>query len=150
MSSRYCICIPPRVDYDSMTSGLPGSRHPAQQGERPLLVEQLVEIAAFRALDTGGTAALAWTAVEHPGRIGDPALEAIEAAFRDPDAARVPVVDEDGRRTGVPVDVCRKSSDVPAVAHRPQRQQRDHRVLGSVERREERRHLLEAGEVVRG
>ena len=53
----------------------------------------------------------------------------------------VPVVDEDGRPPGLEVDVRREAADVPAVAHRPQRQQRDHRVLGRVQRAEQPRHL---------
>ena len=56
-------------------------------------------------------------------------------------AARVAVVDEDRRPPGLVVEVGREPADVPAVAHRPERQQRDHRVLGRVERAEEPRHL---------
>ena len=52
-----------------------------------------------------------------------------------PDAAGVAVVDEDRRAAGLEVDVRREAADVPAVAHRPERQQRDQRVLGGMERR---------------
>ena len=61
-----------------------------------------------------------------------------------PDAAGVAVVDEDRRPAGLEVDVRREAADVPAVAHRPERQQRDQRVLGRVQRREQHRHLLQA------
>ena len=122
-------------------------RHPAEQRQRAVLVEVLVEVAALRALDAGRAAALARAALEQPHGVGDPALELLEAALGDADAARVPVVDEDGRRAGVRVDVRREAADVPAVAHRPERQQRDHRVLGGVQRREQRRHLLEPVEL---
>ncbi len=66
-----------------------------------------------------------------------------------PDAARVAVVDEDRRAAGLVVDVRREAADVPAVAHRPQRQERDEAVLGGVERAEELRHLLETFELSR-
>ena len=92
---------------------------------------------------------LARAALEHAHRVGDPALELVEAALRDADAAGMAVVDEDRRLAGVLVDVRREAADVPAVAHRPERQERDHRVLGGVERGEQRRHRLEAVEVPR-
>jgi hypothetical protein len=63
-----------------------------------------------------------------------------------PDAARVAVVDEDCRAPGLVVEVGRKPADVPAVAHRPEWKERDHRVLGRVERAEEPRHLVDAVE----
>src|SRR6185436_6293374 len=66
-----------------------------------------------------------------------PTLEGLEAALGDADAARVAVVDEDRRRAGLEVDIGREAADVPAVAHRPEREQRDHRVLGRVERAEQ-------------
>ena len=89
----------------------------------------------------------------HPARHGhrsssravsrDPVGEAVEAALGDPDAARVALVDEDRRQAGLLVDVRREPADVPAVAHREERQQRDQRVLGGVERRDERRHHVD-------
>ena len=39
--------------------------------------------------------------------------------------------------SGLEVEVGREAADVPAVAHRPERQQRDHRVLGGVQRAEQ-------------
>ncbi len=73
----------------------------------------------------------------------------VEAALGDPDAAGVAVVDEHRRRAGVGMEVRREAADVPAVAHRPERQERDERVLGGVEGREEQRHRLEPFELVR-
>ena len=54
-----------------------------------------------------------------------------------PDAARVAVVDEDRRAAGLRVEVGRQAADVPAVAHRQQRQHGDLRVLGGVQRAEQ-------------
>src|SRR5947209_7329300 len=105
-----------------MTNGLPGIRHPRQERRRALLVEVLVQIAAFRALDAGGAAVLARAALEQAQGVGHPALELVEAALGDADAAGVAVVDEYRRRAGVVVVVRREAADVPAVAHRPQRQ----------------------------
>ena len=53
---------------------------------------------------------------------------------RDADAAGVAVVDEDRRASRLRVDVRREAADVPAVAHRQQRQHGDLRVLGRVQR----------------
>ena len=83
------------------------------------------------------------------GRVLDPVFEAIEPPLGDADAARVAVVDEDRRAPGLVVDVRREAADVPAIAHRPQRQECDQAVLGRVQRAEELRHLLEAFEVTR-
>src|SRR5437868_185707 len=88
--------------------------HTAQQRECPGLVEELVEIAALGALDARGTAALAGTAGEKLCRVGDPPLELVEAARRDLDAARVSVVDEDRRRSGVEVEVRREAARCPS------------------------------------
>src|SRR5690348_11721602 len=118
----YCMSPPSFVD-DCTTNGLAGIRHPRQQRQRAGLVEELVEVAALRALDAGRAAALARTAGEKLHRVGDPALELLEAASGDADAAGVTVVDEDGRRAGVEVEVRREAADVPAVAHRPKRQE---------------------------
>ena len=78
----------------------------------------------------------------------DPALERVVAAPREADAAGVAVVDEDRRPARLEVDVGGEPADVPAVAHRPERQDRDHRVLGRMERPEELRHLLVLGELL--
>src|ERR1700758_1904426 len=100
----YCMSPPSFVD-DSMTNGLPGIRHPLQKCEGAGLVEVLVEVAALRALHAGRATALARAAGEQLGRVGDPALELLEATGGDADAARVAVVDEDGRRAGIRVEV---------------------------------------------
>src|SRR3954469_5403924 len=100
----YCMLPPSFVD-DSRTNGLAGFRHPRQECEGAGLVEVLVEVAALRTLDAGRTAALAGAAGEELGRVGDPALELVEAAGRDADAACVAVVDEDGRRARVEVEI---------------------------------------------
>ena len=76
---------------------------------------------------------MARAAGDHRRRVCHPALELIEAALGDADAAGVPVVDEDGRALGLEVVVGREAADVPPVAHRPERQHRDHRVLGRVQ-----------------
>src|SRR5207253_3955052 len=127
----------PAVTADSSTrslhDALPISR---QERERAGLVEELVEVAALRALDARRAAALARAALEQPHRVGHPAVELLEAARGDADAAGVAVVDEDGRCTGVEMEVRREAADVPAVAHRPQRQERDEGMLGRVEGRE--------------
>ena len=54
------------------------------------------------------------------------------------DPAGVAVVDEDRRAAGLRVQVGREAADVPAVAHRQQREDGDLRVLGGVQRAEER------------
>ena len=72
----------------------------------------------------------------------------LEAALGDPDPAGVAVVDEDRRPAGLRVDVRGEAADVPAVAHRPEREQRDHRVLGGVERAEQAGIALEARELL--
>src|SRR5437868_2707422 len=139
----YCMVSSSGVVDDSTTNGLTRIRHAREKCEGARLVEELVQVAALRALDAGGTAALAGATGQQLGRVGDPPLELVEATGRDPDAAGVAVVDEDGRRARVEVEVRREAADVPAVAHRPQRQQRDERVLGRMQRREQQRHRLE-------
>src|SRR5438270_4361974 len=120
-----------------------------EEGQRPVLVEHVVEVPALRALDARGAAVAARAAADHRGRVAHPAFELLEAALGDPDTAGVAVVDEDGGPRRLRVDVRREAADVPAVAHRPQRQHGDHRVLGRVQRAEQLRHLVELGEVVR-
>src|SRR5439155_22618872 len=119
------------------------TEHSLEERERPGLVERLVQVAALRALHAGGASVLAGAAGEELRRVAGPALEGLEAALGDPDPAGVAVVDEDRRRTGLEVEIRREPADVPAVAHRPERQQGDQRVLGRVERPEEAGHVLE-------
>ena len=76
-----------------------------------------------------------------PAKLSKPALG-------DPDPARVAVVDEDGRAAGLEVQVRGETADVPAVAHRPERQERDQRVLRRVQGAEQLRHLLDPVEQV--
>src|SRR5438128_1505193 len=147
--SRYCMGPSLGIVDASKTNASAGYRHPRQKFEGTGLVEELVQVPALRALNARGAAAFAGTAGEELGGIGYPALELVEATGRDADPAGVAVVDEDRRRAGVEVEVGREAADVPAVAHRPQRQERDQRVLGRVEGREEQRHRLEALELVR-
>src|SRR5205823_1471038 len=86
------------------------TQHSSQERECALLVEQLVQVPAFGRLYARGAAALARAAGEHPRGVADPAFEGVEAASRDPDAAGMPVVDEDGRRSRLVVDVGRESA----------------------------------------
>src|SRR3954451_17359951 len=118
-------------------------RHSAEERRGAFLVEPLVQIAALRALDARWAPAIAWAAVQHLQRVRHPALELVEPALGDADATRMAVVDEDRRPACIRMDVRRKTADVPPVAHRPERQERDHRVLRGVERREKRGHRLE-------
>src|SRR5215470_11930424 len=86
--SRYCMGSLLRESVDvSTTNGSGGIRHPRQEFEGSGLVEELVQVAALRALDARGAAALARAAGEQLDRVCDPALELVEAARRDADAA---------------------------------------------------------------
>ncbi len=78
------------------------------------------------------------------------AVELVVAATGDADAAGMAVVDEDRRPPGLHVDVRREAADVPAIAHRQQRQDRDLGVLGGVQGAEldVRRQRLGTGELV--
>src|SRR4051794_14632716 len=100
-------------------------------------MEGLVEIAAFGALDAGGTPVLARALADHTSGIGHEPVELIEATLGDPNAAWVAVVDEDRRQPGLEVDVRREPADVPPVAHRQQRQHRYLAVLGRMQGTEE-------------
>src|SRR5881398_2546125 len=91
-------------------------QHSLEQREGAGLVERLVQVPALRALHAGGTTVLARAAVQQLGRVRDPALERIEAALGDADAARVAVVDKDRRRAGLEMQIRREAADVPAVA----------------------------------
>src|SRR6476659_2540962 len=126
----------------------PSSRiaHPLEQDQRRRFVEELVEVAALRALHAGRAARPARTAREQTRGVGHPLAEAVEAALCDADPSRMPFVDEHRRQARLLVDVRREAADVPAVAHREQRQQRDERVLGGVERRDEGRHRVDVRE----
>src|SRR5262245_4241654 len=110
--SRYCMGPSFGIVDVSTTNGSAGIRHPRQKCEGSGLVEVLVEVPALRALDAGGATVLAGAAGEKLGRVGDPALELVEAAGRDPDSAGVAVVDEDGRRARVEVAVRGEVADV--------------------------------------
>src|ERR687891_1913294 len=125
-------------------------QHAVEQRQRAVLVERLVQVPALRALHAGGAAARARAVPEESGRVSGPVLEALEATRGEADPAGVAVVDEDRRRGGLVVDVRGEAADVPAVAHRPQRQERDERVLRRVQRAEERGHLLEPFELCGG
>src|SRR5581483_2090915 len=122
---------------------------PPKERERTALVEHLVQVAALRALYARRAAVGARAAGDQLGRVAHPPLELLEPALGDADAAGVAVVDEDGGTAGLRVHVRREAADVPAVAHRPEREDRDQRVLCRVERAEEPRHLLDAGELMR-
>src|ERR1051325_4690822 len=78
--------------------------HPLQQRSRSGLVERLVEVAAFRARDAGGTPRLAGAPGEHRHRVRPPACEAVESSLRQADAAGMAVVDEDRRCSGLKVE----------------------------------------------
>src|SRR5581483_956353 len=93
---------------------------PPQEGQRAALVEQVVEVPALRALHARGAAVRAGAARDQLRGVARPALELLEAALGDPDAAGVPVVDEDGRAARLRVYFRRQAADVPSVAHRPQ------------------------------
>src|SRR3569833_3779155 len=96
-----CGCLLRAFGFDSMTNSSARFRHAAQECERAALVEVLVEVAALRALHAGRAAVVARPALEQPHRVGDPALELVEAALGAADAAGVAVVGEDGRRARV-------------------------------------------------
>src|SRR3954469_21543658 len=94
-----------------------GGVEPSQERQRSALVEHLVQVAALRALDARGAPVAARAALEHPRGVRDPALESVEAALCDADAAGMAVVDEHGRAVRLEVDVRGQPADVPAVAH---------------------------------
>src|SRR5262245_31241083 len=99
------------------TNGGESNRHhPAKQLQGAVLVERLVQVPALRGLHARRAAVVARAALQQSRGVGRPALEGFEASFRDPDTARVPVVDEDRRLPGLEVEVRREAADVPAVA----------------------------------
>src|SRR3954451_1874701 len=121
-------------------------QHALEERKRARLVEKVVQVPALRRLDARRAAALTGAAGEERRRISDPALDLVEPAAGDSHAPRVAVVDEDRRSPRLVMEVGRKPPDVPAVAHRPEGKERDHRVLGRVERPEKARHLVHAVE----
>src|SRR5919204_3782052 len=149
MSSAYFMSPPSESVVASTTNGSAEFHPPPEESQCAVLVEPLVQVAALGALDAGWAAVRARAALEQLDGVRDPAFEALEAARRDADTAGVAVVDEDRRAARLVMDVRREAADVPAVAHRPEREQRDHRVLGRVERPEEPRHRLEPLELLR-
>src|SRR6185503_9986790 len=75
--------------------------------------------------------------VEQPADAREQLGERGESARRDADPAGVPLVDEDAAAADLRVERRRDAAEVAAVAEREQRQQRDRRVLGGVQRAEE-------------
>src|SRR5215210_1107782 len=90
---------------------LRAAQHPLEERQRAGLVEGLVQVAALRALDARRAAALARTAAQELRGVLCPALEDVEAALGDPDAAGVAVVDEDRRPPRLEVKVGREPAD---------------------------------------
>src|SRR6201989_2479575 len=112
--------------------------HQPHQLQGAGLMERFVEVAALGTLDAGGAAGLAGALGAQPLGNAEQALELLVAAPGDPDPAGVAVVDEDRRAAGLEVDVGREAADVPAVAHRDQRQDGELAVLGGVQGAEQR------------
>src|SRR5258708_12433474 len=125
------------------------SPQPREEQKSTRLVEHVVQVAALRALDTRGAAVAARAAADHRRRVCNPALELVETALGDPDTAGMAVVDEHRWATGLGMDARREAADVPAVAHCPEREDRDHRVLRCMQRAEQLRHLVDLSEMVR-
>src|SRR5580765_630599 len=88
---------------------------PRQKRQRTRLVEHVVQVAAFWALDTRRAARGAGAAAQHRCGIANPAFELVEAALGDADPARMAVVDEDRRPSGLGVVIRRQTADVPPV-----------------------------------
>ena len=109
---------------------------PSARARRPSASGSL-RLPHFGRLHAGRAALLARALADQPVGVVDERVEGEEAAAGDPDPARVPVVDEDRRDAGLRVVVRRQPADVPAVAHRQQREHRDLRVLGGVQRAEQ-------------
>src|ERR671914_1987805 len=85
----------PNGRVSGMTNDRSSNRqHPLKQRQRARLVERLVQVAALRRLDAGGTAVVARAAGEHLRGVFSPALEGREASLVDPDSACMAVVDE--------------------------------------------------------
>ena len=143
------------------TIGVPRNRHGAVQiagsGDQPSpavdepgtgLVEMLVQVAALRALHARRAAGLARATRQHARGIRDPALETLEAALRQPDTTRVAVVHEDRRASRSGSGRWSRGRRCPSGRTWPRGEKGDQRVLGGVQRPEERRHRLRAGEQI--
>src|SRR5438067_9967194 len=126
-----------RGDSGAGRCALPGAEYAREQQARSLLRQRLVEAAALGRLHAGGTSPRAGALFDEAVRIATQLLEAREGGAGDAHAARVAVVDEDRRTPGLGMEVCRQPTDVPAVAHRDQRQDGDLRVLDRVQRAEQ-------------
>src|SRR5215210_631771 len=105
----------------------------AQDGDSTVLTQGLVPVAALGRLNAGRTALFAGAAGEDAKGIAGHLLEGVVAALGDADAARVAVVDEDGRQVRLTVHGDGEPPDVPPVAHREERQQPDKGVLRRVQ-----------------
>src|SRR3954452_21159837 len=88
------------------------SRHSAEESRSAFLVEPLVQVAALRALHARRAPVVTRAAVQHLQRVRHPALELLEPALGDADAARMAVIDEDRRQTCIRGDVRRQAADV--------------------------------------
>ena len=104
---------------------------------QPALASGSLRLPHFGDCTQDGQPRLARALADEPVGVVDERLERVEAAAGDADPAGVAVVDEDRRAAGLRVQVRRQPADVPAVAHRQQRQHGDLRVLGGVQRAEQ-------------
>src|SRR6478672_3337705 len=112
-------------------------QHPCHHLGGAALRQRLVEVAALGRLHARRAARLARALADEAVGVADERVEVAKALQRDPDAPRVPVVDEDRRAPGLRVEVGRQAADVPAVAHGQQREHGDLGVLGGVQRAEQ-------------
>src|SRR3954467_3683815 len=78
---------------EGRAQALAAIEHSSKHLEGAALVERLVEVAALGRLHARRTAVLARALVDQPPCIRGQHVELVEAAPRDPDAARMPVVD---------------------------------------------------------
>src|SRR4051794_35722797 len=86
---------PPAQDGAQNTASGSALEHPRHHLERARLLERLVQIPALRRLHARRAARLARTLGDEPVRVGHERFEPDEALARDPDPARMAVVDED-------------------------------------------------------
>src|SRR5438105_2323225 len=105
--------------------------HPPQQFERTGLGERLIEVPAFGRLNARRAARAAWALSDQSAGVCGQALELIESPPCEAHSTRVAVIDEDRGPAGLRMGVGREPTDVPAIAHRDQGQDRD---LGMLER----------------
>src|SRR5690606_4832410 len=101
-----------------------------QEPDRSRLAERLVAVTAFGRLDAGRAPGSALAGRDRVPCGAQPVPRSGVAAFREPCASLVPVVDEDGEQPGVGVQRSGHPADIPPVAGGEQRQQADRRVLG--------------------